>query len=86
MSGNESDESAHISNESSSVESETESEVDADCGVVNFGNTAIIAPYQDEPILSESMQEEETEETDIDGISLDILQARFEKQTPLNEW
>ena len=77
---------AATSNENSWVESELDSEVDADCGVVTIGATAILAPYQDEPIITESAQERDEEDVDIDGISINILELMFRKRSPLNKW
>ena len=81
MSGSETDKLASTSNKHSWAESELDSEVDADCGVVSIGAAAILAPYQDEPILRESAQERNEEDIDIDGISINTLESKFEKRT-----
>ena len=57
MSGSETDKLASTSNKHSWAESELDSEVNADCGVVSIGAATILAPYQDEPIVRESAQE-----------------------------
>ena len=68
-----------------SPESDQDSEVDSDCGVVVIGGT-ITTPYEDEPILHGENIEESEEEVDIDAILLLVLQSRFEKEISLNEW
>ena len=80
MSGSETDKLASTSNKNSRAESELGSEVDADCGVVSIGAAAILAPYQDEPIVRESAQEINEEDIDIDGISINTLESRFGKR------
>lgn len=86
MSGSETDELENISPECSSIESDQDSEFNADCGVVAIG-PAIKTPYEDEPIIhGENITEEHEEELDIDGIPVSVLESRYEKKTPLNEW
>lgn len=68
-----------------SPESDQDSEVDSDCGVVVIGGT-ITTPCEDEPILHGENIEESEEEVHIDGIVLCVLESRFEKEIPLNEW
>ena len=68
--------------------STTESESDADYGVVNLGAGAIV-PYQDDPIIPEGNMEVGDivdHKEDIDGIPLESLESRFEKRTPVNQW
>ena len=81
MSGSETDKLASTSNKNSWAESELDSEVDADCGVVSIGTATILPPYQDEPIVRESAQERNEEDIDIDGISINTLESKFEKRT-----
>ena len=46
-----------------------------------------LEPYQDEPLASSSSEEELADhEPDIDGISLETLEARFERIMPVDEW
>ena len=47
--------------------------------------SGLVEPYQDEP-LAHSSDEEEDAEVDEDGLSPAVLRARFEGQTPLEEW
>ena len=81
MSGSETDKLASTSNKNSWAERELDDEVDADCGVVSIGAAAILAPYQDEPIVRESAQERNEEDINIDGISINTLESRFGKRT-----
>jgi hypothetical protein len=46
-------------------------------------------PYQDEPLASSSDDQAEElsdEELDEDGISRPVLEQRYEKQIPLQQW
>ena len=65
MSGSETDKFTSVSNENSWAESELDSEVDADCGVVSIGTVAILASYHDERIVRESSQERDEEDVDM---------------------
>ena len=85
MSESETDESESFSKDCSLAESDQDSEVNSDCRVVAIGS-AITTPYEDEPILHGENMEESEEEVNIDGILLHVLESRFEKETPLNEW
>jgi hypothetical protein len=84
MSESVTDDSETPINNNLSSEDEYESDTDSDCGAVqvNMGDTeSILAPYEDEPILTQDEIEQEFEdEVDIDGIRISALQERFEKR------
>lgn len=48
-----------------------------------------VTPYEDEP-LADIEEDAETvaddEETDVDGLTLAVLEARYERETPVNSW
>ncbi len=72
-------------------EDEYKSDTDSDCGAVqvNMGDTEsiLVAPYEDEPILTQDEIEQEfKDEVDIDGIRISALQERFDNAIPTNEW
>lgn len=45
-------------------------------------------PYQNEPLASsgDEQEEESDEELDEDGVSRPVLEQRFEKKIPLQQW
>lgn len=48
-----------------------------------------VTPYEDEP-LADIEEDAETvaddEETDVDGLTPAVLEARYERETPVNSW
>lgn len=48
-----------------------------------------VTPYEDEP-LADIEEDAETvaddEETDVDGLTPALLEARYERETPVNSW
>ena len=55
---------------------------------MSTGSKDNFLPYQDEPLASSSdeQSQDSDEELDEDGISRIVLEQRYEKQTPLQQW
>lgn len=43
-------------------------------------------PYQDEPLASTEDEGSDEEHHDEDGISRDVLEQRYERQIPIEQW
>ena len=44
-------------------------------------------PYQNEPLASDSNESDgESDETDMDGLTVEDLRQRFEKEIPVEKW
>ena len=54
----------------------------------NYGNFNLDAPYHGEPLanVDDANQEDINIEEDPDGIALQILESRFERRLPVNQW
>ena len=75
-----SDSEESIMSESSGDSSERDSGEDIE--LVSY-----VEPYEDEPLASDDGEnEDEEEEQDADGLTLAVLEARFERQITIREW
>lgn len=48
-----------------------------------------VTPYEDEPLANIEEDAEtvaDDEETDVDGLTPAVLEARYERETPVNSW
>ena len=54
----------------------------------NYGNCNLDAPNKGEPLanVDDANQEDINIEEDPDGIALQILESRFERRLPVNQW
>ena len=57
------------------------------------GDVAVIysqvTPYEDEPLAdveTDAETDEDEEETDLDGLTPAVLEARYEREIPLDSW
>ena len=57
-------------------------------GEIIFGNDYVDRPYQDEPFAPPDarLNVEDDEETDQDGLSLAVLEARYLRQVAVESW
>jgi len=76
-------EMSEISEISSSPEDEETSDREEDDVEVIYSQ---IRPYQDEPLAEDAEGSTEENEVDDDGLTTAALEARYEREVPVNSW
>jgi hypothetical protein len=77
-----------MSDQESSSEADLESGQTSDDSETNYIVSGEYLPYQNEPLASETDSDgsEDEDEADIDGLTIEVLRQRFEKEIPVEKW